>query len=63
MTPSEFTDARLSLGHTKKSLAKEWGVSRQAVWYWEKGKRPIPPLAIWAINRMLRDSLAGRIKI
>ena len=53
MTPDELTATRTAMGLSMESLAKALGISRQAIWRWETGSRPIPPylgLALKALD-------------
>lgn len=52
MTPLELRTQRKALGLSQAALAHRLGCSKQAVHFWETGKRPIPgmlELAMWAL--------------
>ena len=56
MTAAEFRAARLALGLSQLRLARELGVVRTTVAYWEHGMRPVPR----AVELAMRY-LAGKI--
>lgn len=54
MTPTDLRQQRKSLGLSQEALATLLGCHKQAVYYWETGKRPIPQmleLAMQAIKQ------------
>ena len=42
MTAEEFKAERKRLGLTMVAMAQSIGVSQQAIWYYETGKRSVP---------------------
>ena len=47
MTAEQFKAERQRLGLTIKAMAQRIGVSEQAIWYYETGKRKVPePVAL-----------------
>ncbi len=47
MTAEQFKAERHRLGITQKEMATRIGVSLQAIWYYETGKRKVPqPVAL-----------------
>ncbi len=47
MTAEQFKAERHRLGLTIKAMARRIGVSEQAIWYYETGKRKVPqPVAL-----------------
>ena len=50
MTPAALTAWREARSLTRPQLAALLGVSREGVWLWEKGSRPIPPMLPWALK-------------
>ncbi len=47
MTPEQFKAERQSLGLSQAAMAKRLGVSLQAVYYYETGRRKVPePVAL-----------------
>ena len=58
MTPEQFKAERLRLGITQKEMATRIGVSLQAIWYYETGKRKVPePVALLLNSQRLYDQL------
>ncbi|MGX7897066.1 helix-turn-helix transcriptional regulator [Tsuneonella sp. HG222] len=56
---ANLAETRISAGLTLEDLAGKLGVSRQAVWYWEKGRSTPRPAALQALRRLLGDSAGG----
>ena len=59
MTPSELRQRRRALGLRQVDLARALGVSKQAIWLWEAGRRGLPPyleLALRELERRRRES-------
>ena len=50
MSPSEFKARRLELGLTQSALARALGVTRQAVYQWETGRRRINSILALAMQ-------------
>jgi len=47
MTAEQFKAERQRLGLTIKAMAQRIGVSEQAIWYYETGRRKVPqPVAL-----------------
>jgi transcriptional regulator with XRE-family HTH domain len=47
MTPSEIKSYRQRFGFKTSEFARAFGVTRQTVWTWETGERPVPlPVAL-----------------
>lgn len=62
MTPTDLRAQRKSLGLSQEALAHRLGCSKQAVHFWEIGKRQIPnmlELAMWAIANGRNDNAHG----
>jgi transcriptional regulator with XRE-family HTH domain len=58
MTPQEFKQERQRLALTIKAMAERIGVSEQAIWYYETGKRKVPqPVALLLNSQQLYDKL------
>jgi len=58
MTPQEFKQERQRLALTIKAMAERIGVSEQAIWYYETGKRKVPqPVALLLNAQQLYDEL------
>jgi len=58
MTPQEFKQERQRLALTIKAMAERIGVSEQAIWYYETGKRKVPqPVALLLNSQHLYDKL------
>lgn len=58
MTPQEFKQERQRLALTIKAMAERIGVSEQAIWYYETGKRKVPqPVALLLKSQQLYDKL------
>tara|TARA_A100001515_G_scaffold48714_2_gene38510 strand:+ start:2063 stop:2272 length:210 start_codon:yes stop_codon:yes gene_type:complete len=58
MTAEQFKAERLRLGITQKEMATRIGVSLQAIWYYETGKRKVPePVALLLHSQRLYHKL------
>ena len=63
MTPSELRQRRRALGLRQVYLARALGVSKQAIWLWEAGRRGLPPyleLALRELERQRRENYEAR---
>ena len=61
MTPEQFKDARKSLYYSQQALADEWGMGAhggRTIRRWEQGERPLSPIAVYAIQMMVRAAEA-----
>ena len=59
MTPEQFKDARRSLFYSQQALADEWNMGAhgsRTIRRWEKGERPLNPVASYALALMLERS-------
>lgn len=54
MTPQELRARRLALGLRQVDLARALGVTKQAVWLWEAGRRGLPPYLDLALRELER---------
>lgn len=54
MTPSEFVQARLTLGLSIEGLSDLIGVSFSTVWRWETGAVPVPQYAALILDLLLQ---------
>lgn len=60
MTAEEFKQERQRLGLTIKAMAQRIGVSEQAIWYYETGKRKVPqPVALLLESQRVYDKLVA----
>ena len=56
MTAAQFKAARLSLQHSQRGLAEEWGMGKnggRSIRSWEAGDVPVNPIAAYCIQMML----------
>jgi DNA-binding transcriptional regulator YiaG len=56
MTPSEFKQARHTLGFSQSELAKKWSMGvngARTIRRWEEGERPLNPIAAYCIELMV----------
>jgi len=56
MTKEEFKQARKMLFFSQEALADEWGISSRSVRRWEDGTTPISPLAVYAMDLMIKKA-------
>tara|TARA_Y100000114_G_scaffold132043_1_gene130590 strand:- start:659 stop:1033 length:375 start_codon:yes stop_codon:yes gene_type:complete len=60
MTAEQFKAERQRLGLTIKAMAQRIGVSEQAIWYYESGKRKVPePVALLLESKRVYDKLVA----
>ena len=60
MTAEQFKAERQRLGLTIKAMAQRIGVSEQAIWYHESGKRKVPePVALLLESQRVYDKLVA----
>ena len=61
MTAEEFKAERKRLGLTMVAMAQSIGVSQQAIWYYETGKRSVPkPIELLLESRSVFEKLAEK---
>lgn len=62
MTMNAFEKRRTGLGLTKVKTAELLGVTTQAIWLWEKDKRPIPKV-VWLAMDAIEHQMAAAAAI
>ena len=61
MTADEFKAERNRLGLTMVAMAQSIGVSQQAIWYYETGKRSVPkPVELLLESRRVYEKLTEK---
>ena len=61
MTAEEFKAERKRLGLTMVAMANHIGVSQQAIWYYETGKRSVPkPVELLLESRRVYEKLTEK---
>lgn len=59
LTGREFRKIRLRLGLTQETLANRFGIARATLNRWERGRRPVPPIAALAARQLLVEQQGG----